>query len=290
MHTSKTSFSEVVTVSKRERELMDIFIPTVLYTCNARKFKLVTADRFFDDGKQGFAIVNAIDPQNPVDVITVKESNIHDDGSIDMEVRTLDVEYDFHNQLIMDNWPGMWQIIKDRAALANVCEEGVVTVVPAGAVPMVTFDVLNKSYYIFSEMSTIKGRDGKNRSVPKKQYVKLVTEQMKFSEAVAASIQPLKCIGKWVVYGDLNQCPDNCQPGHMISVVDEKDLFKAVGAHPTDYAKLWELIEKRRCYPIYPITPSFDISELIHSSGVFIEQVIAENAKNPNFTKSSIIV
>ena len=61
-----------------------------------------------------------------------------------------------------------------------------------------------------------------------------------------------------------------------------------IGVKPTDTMKMWELVESRKILPIYPIGRTME--QCIETSFVLVEQTLAENSINPNFTKTNIIL
>lgn len=181
---------------------------------------------------------------------------------------------------VTDDWYAAFHSLAKRGFIAATV--GSSTIVPTNA-PTFAFELLNKSYYTYQTLEDFKAPDGKTYKRPGKSFVKL-SSSCKIDEKFIDVINPIPKPKIWMVLGKGKVG----ESARFMNVVDEKDLESVIGVKPTDTMKMWELIESRKILPIYPIGQNME--QCIENSFVLVEQTLAENSINPNFTKTNIIM
>ena len=73
-----------------------------------------------------------------------------------------------------------------------------------------------------------------------------------------------------------------------LAIIPEEKFFEEFGVNVSDTTKMWELIESRKIHPLYQIAP--DITMCIQASEKITENILAENAINPKFSKSNLLL
>ena len=282
MLTAKSNVKETNILTKKECNVVVSMLEQAMYKNEKSNVNL----RFNKIDENHFQVFNDAEKDGDISRIVIEgkispadEKWGKDCVSLELNFAELVVNPET-NEPETDDWYAAFHSLAKRGFVAATV--GSSTVIPTNA-PAFAFELLNKSYYGYQILEDFKAPDGKTYKRPGKSFVKL-SSSCKIDEKFIDVINPIPKAKVWLVLGK-GKAEESAR---FMNVVDEKDLESVVGVKPTDTMKMWELVESRKILPIYPIGQTME--QCIESSCVLVEQTLAENSINPNFTKTNIIL
>ena len=282
MLTAKSDVKETNILTKKECDVVVSMLEQAMYKNEKANVNL----RFNKVNENHFQVFNDAEKDGDTSRIVIEgkispadEKWGKDCVSLELNFAELNVNPET-GEPVTDDWYAAFHSLAKRGFVAATV--GSSTVIPTNA-PAVAFELLNKSYYGYQILEDFKGPDGKTYKRPGKSFVKL-SSSCKIDEKFIDVINAIPKAKVWLVLGK-GKAEESAR---FMNVVDEKDLESVIGVKPTDIMKMWELVESRKILPIYPIGRTME--QCIETSFVLVEQTLAENSINPNFTKTNIIL
>ena len=274
--------SESMVLSVNEFEKLDTFISVIMY-----RNKTLGVDLKFDKLSDDHWQINNVahDPVETVVDILIKK---RESGERELNVNYSSVEYvETTGDLKVDDWVALFNRIVGRAVIYAQSKENACTVVGPNAKPVASIDLLGKSYIVYNTTNTIMNGT-KEIKVPGEPFVKLASSISNLDDKIIDSIRPVKRMSTWISFGVRPNQKGNYANERGTRMIPEEKFFEEFGVNVSDTTKMWELIESRKIHPLYQIAP--DITMCIQASEKITENILAENAINPKFSKSNLLL
>lgn len=282
MKTAKSCVNETIVVTPNEKELILQLASQAMYQDKKHNTNL----RFHLVDENHFQIFNDAEKAGESSKLVIEGKFSPADKAWGGSNFFLKMNYSELNidpakmRPITNDWYSAFHGLIDRANIASQAEGS--SLVPASS-PKLAFEILNKSYYVYQDMETFKGADGKTYRRPGKSIIKLTTG-VKVDEKMLDMIQTIPKTNLWLVIGSSEDMEDSS----FMNFANTDELEKRLGVKSTDIAKMWDLIECRKITPIFQIMGN--PQEDIRTSMVIVESVLIENQINPKFSKSNLII
>ena len=273
---------ETIVLTSKEFEKFSTFIDVMMYKNPILKIEL----QFNKINDENWIILNELEsnPSNK-EVVKMKISNFEGDRRIDIEYAEINFDEETGAPLT-DDWVAMMNRIVGRAIVYAQAQDGAMKIVPSGANPIGSIDLLGKSYIVYHSTKTVVN-DGKEIQIPAEPFVKLASG-LNLSDKVIDTIKPIKQMSVWTCFGTRPKQNTSHPTERGVSMIPSDKFPNEFGVNISDTVKMWELIESRKIYPLYQIHPNIEMC--ISTSGKLTENILAENQINPKFSKSNIIL
>lgn len=277
-----TKVAETVLLNATEMKMLETFIDATMYRNDDLKVNISLQK----DSDDHWKIVNFVEDSGLETVVNIAITPREGEGS-ELALDYSKVEFDITTgQLLREDWGGLFQSIINRCILYATAQNSASTIVEATAKPFASLDLLGKSYIAYHEIHEFP-QNGKKVQIPGEPFVKLASS-VKIDEKIIDTIPAIRKSKLWIRFGCRNDGKGNVGVERGNRLIKEEDFEKEFKIRVSDTVDVWNLIEARKLYPVYQMGK--DINESIQASAKIIENILAENEINPNFSKSKIIL